>query len=124
MMILIAGPVRSGTHGDQQLIEQNMQKLDHMALQVYQKGHTPVIGEWLALPLGNAAGSQRIGDEISEAFLYPVAHRLIQSCDAVLRMPGASTGADQDVQVGKDLGLSIFYDIEQIPLVQALAGYI
>lgn len=115
MMILIAGPVRSGTNDDLQLIEQNMQKLDHMALQVYQKGHTPVIGEWLALPLASAAGSQQIGDEISEAFLYPVAHRLIQSCDAILRMPGASTGADKDVQMGRAFGLSIFSDIEEIP---------
>lgn len=119
MMILIAGPVRSGTDGDRQLIERNMQKLDQMALQIYQKGHTPVIGEWLAIPLASAAGSQEIGDEISESFLYPVAHRLIQSCDAILRMPGASTGADKDVQVGRALGLSIFHDIEQIPLVHA-----
>ncbi len=118
MMILIAGPVRSGTNGDQALIENNMQLLDKMALQVYQKGHIPVIGEWLALPLASAAGSQQIGDEISEAFLYPVAHRLIQRCDAILRMPGASTGADKDVQVGEALGLSIYHQIDEIPVAQ------
>jgi len=118
MMILIAGPVRSGTDGDQALIEHNMQRLDEMALQVYQKGHIPVIGEWLALPLASAAGSQQIGDEISEAVLYPVAHRLIQRCDAILRMPGASTGADKDVQVGQALGLSIYNQIDEIPVAQ------
>ncbi|MEJ5070879.1 NUDIX hydrolase [Scandinavium goeteborgense] len=115
MLILIAGPVRSGTEGNQALIQANMQKLDAAALQVYHKGHTPVIGEWLALPLAAAAGSREIGDEISEAYLYPVAHRLINSCDAILRMPGISNGADNDVRVGKDLGLKIYLHMDEIP---------
>lgn len=116
MLILIAGPVRSGTEGDPVLIHANMRKLDEAALQVYQKGHTPVIGEWLALPLAAAAGSQAIGDEISEAYLYPVAHRLIQHCDGILRMPGASHGADNDIRIGRELGLKIYTHIDEIPL--------
>ncbi|MDI9768122.1 NUDIX hydrolase [Pantoea dispersa] len=116
MLILIAGPVRSGTEGDPVLIHANMRKLDEAALQVYHKGHTPVIGEWLALPLAAAAGSQAIGDEISEAYLYPVAHRLIQHCDAILRMPGASHGANNDIRIGRELGLNIYSHIDEIPL--------
>lgn len=116
MLILIAGPVRSGTEGDPVLIHANMRKLDEAALQVYHKGHTPVIGEWLALPLAAAAGSQAIGDEISEAYLYPVAHRLIQHCDGILRMPGASHGADNDIRIGRELGLNIYTHIDEIPL--------
>lgn len=116
MLILIAGPVRSGTEGDPVLIHANMRKLDEAALQVYHKGHTPVIGEWLALPLAAAAGSQAIGDEISEADLYPVAHRLIQHCDAILRMPGASHGANNDIRIGRELGLNIYSHIDEIPL--------
>ncbi|MCW0321255.1 NUDIX hydrolase [Pantoea dispersa] len=116
MLILIAGPVRSGTEGDPVLIHANMRKLDEAALQVYHKGHTSVIGEWLALPLAAAAGSQAIGDEISEAYLYPVAHRLIQHCDGILRMPGASHGADNDIRIGRELGLKIYTHIDEIPL--------
>ncbi|NIG33529.1 NUDIX hydrolase [Pantoea sp. ICBG 828] len=116
MLILIAGPVRSGTGGDTVLIHANMRKLDEAALQVYHKGHTPVIGEWLALPLAAAAGSQAIGDEISEAYLYPVAHRLIQHCDGILRMPGASHGADNDIRIGRELGLKIYTHIDEIPI--------
>ncbi|WP_343550545.1 NUDIX hydrolase [Pantoea sp.] len=117
MLILIAGPVRSGTNGDEALIHINMKKLDEMALQVYQKGHTPVIGEWLALPLASAAGSQKIGDEISESFLYPVAHRLIHCCDAILRTPGASNGADNDVRIAQQLGLPIYTELAAIPTI-------
>ena len=119
MLILIAGPVRSGTNGDQALIHANLEKMNRMALAIYQRGHTPVIGEWLALPLAAAAGSTRIGDEISEAFLYPVAHRLIACCDAILRMPGASQGADNDVRLGQSLGLQIFTSLESLPAAEA-----
>ncbi|HAT24740.1 NUDIX hydrolase [Pantoea septica] len=118
MMILIAGPVRSGTNGDPALIDANLAKMNRMALEVYQRGHTPVIGEWLALPLAAAAGSAHIGDEISERFLYPVAHRLIACCDAILRMPGASQGADNDVRLGESLGLTIFTSPESLPVIK------
>ena len=115
MMILIAGPVRSGTDGSPAQINENLAKLAQAALAVYQAGHTPVIGEWLALPLAQTAGSARIGDEISEAFLYPVAHRLIGHCDAILRLPGASAGADNDVRLGQSLGLTLFSRPEEVP---------
>jgi len=118
MLILIAGPVRSGTNGNQVLIHENIKKLDQIALQVYQRGHTPVIGEWLALPLASAAGSQTIGDEISESFLYPVAHRLIHCCDAILRIPGVSQGADNDVRIGKERGMAIFTQLDEIPVIE------
>jgi len=118
MLILIAGPVRSGTNGDPALIDANLAKMNRMALEIYQRGHTPVIGEWLALPLAAAAGSTRIGDEISERFLYPVAHRLIACCDAILRMPGASQGADNDVRLGESLRLTIFTSPESLPVVE------
>ena len=53
-LILIAGPYRSGTDGDAQRIAANLQRLEQAALEVYQRGHVPVIGEWLALPLAAA----------------------------------------------------------------------
>jgi len=59
MLILIAGPVRSGTHGDPALIHANLEKMNRMALEVYQRGHTPVIGEWLALPQDRRASATR-----------------------------------------------------------------
>jgi hypothetical protein len=73
MLILIAGPVRSGTNGDERLMRENLHRMEQAALAVYLRGHIPLIGEWLAFPLSAAAGSEKIGDEISEAFLYPVA---------------------------------------------------
>ncbi|MDU7761577.1 MAG: NUDIX hydrolase, partial [Enterobacter asburiae] len=46
-LILIAGPYRSGTEGVQARIDENLARLESAALAVYQRGHIPVIGEWL-----------------------------------------------------------------------------
>ncbi len=115
MMILIAGPYRSGTGNDPILIKKNFERLEAMALPLFRKGHIPMIGEWVANPLIELAGSKEIGDEIFNEIQYPIAHRLLTRCDAVLRISGASKGADLDVEIAKKLGLKIFYDINDIP---------
>lgn len=38
----------------------------------------------------------------------------IQFCDALLRLPGMSKGADIEVQYAELLGISIYYSIEEI----------
>jgi hypothetical protein len=119
LLILIAGPYRSGTDGDPARIADNLRALEAHALPLYRAGHIPMIGEWVALPVARAAGSREVGDEISEQFLYPVASRLLERCDAVLRVPGASKGADEDVRIARERGLPVFFDIAEVPGVDA-----
>ncbi len=115
MLILIAGPYRSGTGNNPELIRQNMDNLEAAALPIFRKGHIPMIGEWVANPLISLAGSKEIGDAIFTEIQYPIAHRILTKCDAVLRIQGESVGADQDVEIAKELGLKIFYDLSEIP---------
>jgi len=115
MVILIAGPYRSGTNDDPQLMRQNLRKLENAALPLFRSGHIPIIGEWVALPLMEIAGSKRPGDEVYEEILYPVAHRLLVKCDAVLRLEGVSKGADEDVRIARERGLKIYYRLEDVP---------
>jgi hypothetical protein len=115
MLILIAGPYRSGTNNDPVLIKKNMDKLEAMALPIFRKGHIPMIGEWVANPLIELAGSKEVGDEIFQEIQYPVAHRILTKCDAILRIEGASKGADQDVKIAKELGLKVYYSLDEIP---------
>jgi hypothetical protein len=122
LIILVAGPYRSGTHNDPQLIAKNLARLEQFSLQVYKAGHIPLIGEWVALPIAKQAGSSHVGDEISEQFLYPVANRLIQRCDAVLRIEGASKGADEDVRLARRRGLPIYFDIEEVPALNSISS--
>jgi hypothetical protein len=115
LMILIAGPYRSGTGDDPVLMDRNLRSLESVALPLYRAGHIPLIGEWIALPLLREAGSQRPGDAIYDEILYPIANRLITRCDAVLRLPGASKGADEDVRLARELGLPVFERLADVP---------
>jgi hypothetical protein len=115
MMILIAGPYRSGTNDQPELMQENLNKLESVALPLFRKGHIPMIGEWAALPLIHLAGSTKPGDVFWEEIQYPVAHRLLEKCDAVLRIEGASNGADNDVKIAKERGLKIYYHIDEVP---------
>jgi hypothetical protein len=115
MMILIAGPYRGGTNDDPILIKKNLDNLESVALPLFRKGHIPMIGEWVALPLMHLAGSKEIGDNIWNEIQYPIAHRLLEKCDAVLRHEGASKGADNDVRIAKERGLKIYYSLDEIP---------
>ena len=115
LMVLIAGPYRSGTGDDPVLMENNLRTLESVALPLYRAGHIPLIGEWLALPLLREAGSKRPGDAIYDEILYPIANRLLSRCDGVLRLPGASKGADEDVRLAHERGLHIWYSINDVP---------
>jgi hypothetical protein len=115
MMILVAGPFRSGTNDDPVLIQKNVDAMEDMALKVFHRGHLPVLGEWFALPLVKHAGSKKIGDAQFDAIFHPVARELIAKCDGVLRIGGPSTGADDMVATGQRLGKQIFRDLSEIP---------
>lgn len=115
MLILIAGPYRGGTNDDPKLIQKNLEKLEAVALPLFRMGHLPVIGEWIALPLLHLAGSKHIGDSVWDEIQYPVAHRLLEKCDAVLRIEGESKGADNDVRIAIERGLKIYYSLDDIP---------
>ena len=118
LMILVAGPYRSGTNDDPQLIAANVKAMTEAALEIYKIGHLPVMGEWFALPLIEAAGSKKIGDEIFNRIFHPVAVQLIGHCDAVLRIGGLSAGADEMVNTGKAKNKTIFYNIKEIPVLK------
>ena len=117
LMILVAGPYRSGTQDDPALIKQNVKHMTTVSLELFRKGHLPVMGEWFALPLIEEAGSKQIGDAPFNEIFHPVAIQLIDRCDAVLRIGGASSGADEMIKVGKEKGKIIFLNKEDIVAV-------
>lgn len=117
LMILVAGPYRSGTNDNPELIAANVKSMTDAALEIFQIGHLPVLGEWFALPLIDAAGSKEIGDKIFNEIFHPIAIQLIDHCDAILRIGGASTGADEMVNTGKSKGKIIFYNKSEIPKI-------
>ena len=115
MMILIAGPYRSGTDDDPEKMAANVREMERYALPLFRAGHIPVVGEWLALPLVALAGSSRVGDEAFNEIFHPIAERLLERCDAVLRVGGASSGADLMVAVARKRGLRVFHSATEVP---------
>ena len=117
LSVLIAGPYRSGTNDDPALIQANMDQMNRAALEVYRKGHLPLLGEWLALPLIKLAGSTAIGDAVFNEIFHPSSIRLLEHCDAVLRIGGASKGADEMIAFARENNKQVFTSIDDIPVV-------
>jgi hypothetical protein len=115
LLVLVAGPYRSGTGDDPKRLAANVDVMNRAALEVFRAGHTPLTGEALALPLIALAGSQRVGDEVFDAIFHPIARRLLDRCDAVLRVGGPSAGADEMVQRAAAAGKLVAFDVSALP---------
>ncbi|HUQ36201.1 MAG TPA: DUF4406 domain-containing protein [Aestuariivirga sp.] len=116
-LILIAGPYRSGTNDDPAKMAANLRRLEEASWPLFEMGHIPMIGEWVALPIWQTAGGKSVGDALYEQILHPTAGRLIRICDAVLRLPGSSKGADNDVRLARERGIPVYFGIAEVPAV-------
>jgi hypothetical protein len=117
LLILVAGPYRSGTNDDPELIAHNVQAMTEASLQLFRMGHLPVMGEWFALPLIEHAGSTQIGDAAFNEIFHPVSRRLVARCDACLRIGGPSVGADEMVALARASGGIIYHSLGEVPTV-------
>lgn len=114
LLILVAGPYRSGTNDDPALIAKNVAAMTDAALQLFRAGHLPVMGEWFALPLIEHAGSSGIGDPVFNEIFHPISRRLLAKCDGCLRLGGASVGADEMVSLAQQHGKAVYYSLAEI----------
>lgn len=117
LLILISGPYLSGTDGDEVKIRKNLEAMESYALPLFKKGHLGMVGEWAAWPVIKGSGGDSHSSQQFQEFQYPVAHRLLEKCDAILRIPGASRGADLEMEKARQMGKIIFTDINQVPIV-------
>jgi hypothetical protein len=90
--------------------------METFAVDIFRAGHIPVVGEWLALPLVRLAGSQRVGDAPFNEIFHPIAIRLVEKCDGILRVGGPSAGADEMVRIARQLGLPVYSAVDEIPV--------
>ena len=115
-MILVAGPYRSGTDGDPVRIQANVDAMTRASLDLWRRGHLPVMGEWFALPLIEAAVAAGADEADADSDIFhPVAEALLARCDGVLRIGGASEGADRMVATARRLGTAVWTSIDEVP---------
>ncbi|WP_251038691.1 DUF4406 domain-containing protein [Agromyces sp. ISL-38] len=119
LLILIAGPYRSGTNGDPDAIARNLARLEEAAWPIFRRGHVPMIGEWVALPVLRGVAEAAQADEGGDV-MYETAARLLEHCDAVLRLPGESSGADTDVAIARRRGIPVYFDLDEIPQLEQI----
>src|SRR4051812_15406810 len=115
LMILVAGPYRSGTDDDPERIAANHRTIQEACLVLFRAGHLAVNGEDLALPLAALAGSTTVGDTAFDEVFHPMGRRLVARCDAVLRLPGASAGSDEMVALARARGIPVYTGLAEVP---------
>ena len=84
--------------------------MNRAAYEVFRKGHIPIIGVNLALPVIEAAG-----DDSYDEVMMPLSLALAARCDAILRLEGVSAGADKEVERARAHGGIVYSRIEEIP---------
>jgi hypothetical protein len=109
LWIMVAGPYRGGakTEAEQKA---NLNRLNRAAVEVFRKGHTPIIGVNMALPM-----IESIGQEFYSEIMMPISLSLVERCDAILRVEGESRGADKEVALFKEQGKLVFRNLDEIP---------
>jgi hypothetical protein len=98
--------------GDAETRAARLLELNRAALAVLRRGHVPVIGVNMALPMIAADG------ETPEAFrevMMPLSLALAARCDACLRLAGASAGADAEVEGFRAAGRPVFFHRDELP---------
>ena len=112
LWVMISGPYTTGakTKTDR---ERNLTAMNRAAYEVFRRGHVPVIGVNLALPIVDASGADTF-DEV----MMPLSLAVADRCDAVLRLEGASTGADEEVERIQSRGGKVYYAVEELPEVE------
>jgi len=106
---MVSGPYTAGG-ADAARRAENLAAMNRAAVALFERGHLPVIGVNMALPMIEAAGPSRF-DEI----MMPLSLALADRCDACLRVGGPSRGADDEAERFALAGKPVFRSLEDVP---------
>jgi hypothetical protein len=112
MWIMVGGPYSTGAQSAAERAA-NLQRLNEAAVAIFRKGHVPIIGVNLALPMIEAAGHDAAAAEAE--IMMPLSLALAEHCDAFLRIGGASVGADREMARFMAAGKAVFRSVGEVP---------
>ena len=119
MWIMVAGPYGLVSQSPEKRRE-NWLRLQAAALAVLEKGHLPVVGLNLALPVLMPIDVplwDQIADETIRLMVNRVSVSAASRCDAILRIGGVSAGADAEVEAVKARGGAVYRSIDEVPAI-------
>jgi len=109
MWIMVSGPYTTGATTTEDRAA-NLRAMNRAAYELLKRGHVPVVGVNLALPLIWAVGAERFDD-----IMMPLSLAAAERCDAVLRIGGPSQGADREVEAIRSRGGTVYRSLDEIP---------
>ncbi|MBM3533022.1 MAG: hypothetical protein FJX60_08315 [Alphaproteobacteria bacterium] len=109
MWVMVSGPYRAGSRTQAER-QANLDAMNRAAFEVFKRGHVPVIGVNMALPI-----IQVMGVESYDEIMMPVSLALVDRCDACLRIGGASKGADDEAERFRAQGKPVYRRLDEIP---------
>jgi hypothetical protein len=110
MWIWVCGPYATGG-ADKDQRAANLRILNEAAFEVFRRGHIPLIGANMTVPIIEAAGL----DDASHDIRLPFSLALLERCDACLRIGGESRGSDIEVEAFEASGRPVFSSLSDIP---------
>lgn len=107
--IAVAGPYSTGG-ADAGLRAARLRDMNDAAVAVFEKGWVPVIGVNMALPVVKVAGEARFSE-----IMQPLSNAVVADCEAILRIGGPSHGADEEVEIIKAKGGTVYHSVDDVP---------
>lgn len=107
---MVAGPYTAG-NADAAQRAVNLRTLNRAAAELFWRGHVPIIGVNMALPVIEATEDALAFERI----IMPLSLALAERCDACLRVGGPSQGADAEMERFRALGRPVFSGLDRVP---------
>jgi hypothetical protein len=108
MLIAVAGPYSAPTEESR---KDNLAAINRAAVEVFRRGHIPVIGVNAALPVVALLEERDRYDAIMAISLA-----LVDQCEAIL-MIGESPGANRERDLVARKGLRVYRSVDEVPAV-------
>ena len=106
MLIAVAGPYSAPTPEQRQ---NNLDAMNHAAAEVMRRGHIPIIGVNVALPVVNFMPEATFYDAMMQISLA-----IVDCCHAIY-MLGESPGANRERDLVASKGLPVYWNLDDIP---------
>ena len=101
--IYVAGPISVGD------IDAHVKKAIDVGNLLIEKGYAPFVPHLdIFADRAGLAGTHRYECSLEVDFSF------ISVCDALLRLPGYSKGADREVHWAKSIGVPVYYTVEEL----------
>lgn len=112
LKIYVAGPISAPTHAE---VKANAERAIDAGIRLIYKGHHPFVPHLSVWT--NVLAQQSYTTEISWQTWMDIDDVFLQCCDALLYL-GSSRGADIELARAKELGLKIYYSVEEVPVAE------